>query len=316
MYPQMLVLAGWFVAVVFAPSLRAQATGAPSPARPSSLGSIKAVCVIGDVSAVNQDTQEVVPLHNDDVLFQNYAIKTADNSSIVLVFSNGATVRLGASAELVIREFLQDPFADTDRGDAGLKQEPVPSSTRLRLVRGELVGHVAKLHHDSSYNVELPCGVAGIRGTTFRHAYYPGPKGGAQLSMATSEGNVVFTGPDGKEVPVPTDVEITSRVRPRGGFANFDSHPIPPRVATIIEHHAKVMAAQTRRVTFRKADVVPAKGPKPAIRRDPAAKRETVDDTKDIEREVQEREKAPLKPAPAPKPAPVPKVPAPPVKKK
>lgn len=309
MFSRILWAAGWAVAVAGTPWTQAQA-----PASPSGFGCIKAACVIGEVTAVNQDNQEVVPLHNNDELFQNYAIKTAANASIVLVFSNGATVRLGANTEMVIREFLQDPFAEGEAPEAGSKSEPVRSSTKLRLVSGELVGHVAKLQHDSTYQVELPCGVAGIRGTTFRHAYYVGPKGGAQVSMATSEGEVMFAGPDGKEVPVPADVEVSARVRARGGFAKLDSHPIPLRITTIIDHHTKVMAVHAKKVTFRRADVAPRAGRKPVIRRDPAAKRETNDDTKDIEREVQEREKAPPKPKPAPTPAA--KTPAPPAKKK
>jgi len=302
MYPKILVLLGGLTATIFAVDLGAQTAAAPSPPRPTNFGAIKAACVIGDVSAVNQETQEVVPLHNDDLLFQHYAIKTSANSSIVLVFSNGSTVRLGASAELVIHEFLQDPFAESGLAMNGLKQEPVPSSTKLRLERGELTGHVTKLHRDSTYNVEMPCGVAGIRGTTFRHVYRPNANGGGLFSAATSEGTVVFTGPDGKEVPVPSDVELSGRVRPRGGFATFDTNPLSPRTATIMEHHAKVMVQQAQRVVFRKSDVGSTRGPKPVLKRDPQAKRETVDDTKDIEKEFQDREKA-LRAAPKPAPA-------------
>lgn len=257
-------------------------------------GQIKAVCVIGDVNAVNQDDKTVTPLHNDDLLFQNYTIKTADNASIVLVFSSGSTVRLGADTEMSISEFLQAPFPDEQLAVGKLENEPGPSSTKLRLVHGEITGHVLKLHAQSAYTVYTPIGAAGIRGTTFRHVYRPVPNGTALFASATDEGEVAFTGLDGQVTSIPAAVELSGHTRPprRGGFAQFGTHEISRRTKVIIDHHARVMRAQKARVIFRRADAPGSRAAKPLLRRDALGRRETTDDTKDLEREVQEREQA------------------------
>ena len=287
-------------------------------AAPQNFGQIKAVCVIGDVNAVNQDDKSVTALHNDDLLFQNYTIKTAVDSSVVLVFSNGSTVRLGADTEMSISEFLQAPFSSEEIAVGKLEQEPVPSSTKLRLVRGEIVGRVLKMHGKSSYTVYTPIGAAGIRGTTFRHVYRPVANGSALFASATDEGEVEFTTLDGQVTKIPAAVELSGHTRlpRRGGFAQFGTHDITRRTKVAIDHHVRLMRVQQARVIFRRADARGNRDPKPILRRDPLGRRETLDDFKQIEKEVQDREKADAekqarieraradkaaKPAPAPK---------------
>ena len=257
-------------------------------------GQIKAVCVIGDVTATNQDDKSVTPLHNDDLLFQNYSVKTATDSSVVLVFSNGATVRLGADTEMSIGEFLQAPFPGEELAVGKLEQEPGPSSTKLRLVHGEIIGRVLRLHDRSSYTVYTPIGAAGIRGTTFRHVYRPVPNGTALFASATDEGEVAFTTNDGQVTPITAGIELSGHTRPprRGGFAQFGTHDIARRTKVAIDHHVGVMRVVKARVIFRRADTLGSRSAKPLLRRDPLARRETLDDFKQIEREVQDRAKA------------------------
>jgi len=132
----------------------------------------------------------------NDKVPQKAKIVTAKNASIVLVFSNGATTQLGTDTELVIEEYLQDPFADTIKV-AELTDEPSPSRTKLSLNRGELVGNVKKLKYErgSSFTVQTPVGAAGIRGTTFRIVFRPSGTGQAFFTLSTASGIVAFEQP-------------------------------------------------------------------------------------------------------------------------
>ncbi|MSU23718.1 MAG: hypothetical protein EXS32_07840 [Opitutus sp.] len=280
----------------------------------ANLGQIRAARVIGDVNAVSRANQSVTPLHNDDLLSQGYTVKTGVEASIVLVFSNGAAIRLGADTEVSIDEFLQEPFPGDELAMSKLEKEPTKSSTKLRLTHGELTGHVLSLRAGSTHTINTPVGAAGIRGTTFRHAYRLNPNGNAVFASATEEGDVSFTAIGGQTAAITAALEITGRVRPgrRGGGVQFTTHEITRRSKVIIEHHVNVMRAARARVIFRRVERVVG----PTLRRDPLARRETTDDTKDINREEQERVKQDLeKQAKAAKekvvkPAPVPKTPA------
>jgi hypothetical protein len=126
---------------------------------------------------------------------QGAVVTTARGSSVILAFSNGATVNVGADSQLDIEQFTQDPFS---RGVnlGSLVQEPTVSTTKLKLTYGELVSKVAKLNAagGSTFEVSTPVGAAGIRGTTFRIVYrVDSATGRAQFSLATLEGVVTMT---------------------------------------------------------------------------------------------------------------------------
>jgi hypothetical protein len=182
-------------------SLRAQSPGASS-APGSFVGGAEQVLAARVTGTVQMTLNgQTTPLRTDDRVPQTAKIITSSNSSVVLVFSNGATTQLGSDTELIIEEFLQDPFASTVRV-AELAEEPSRSRTRLSLNRGELVGNVKKLKHaeGSSFTVSTPVGAAGIRGTTFRIVFRPIGAGQAfgalaqpfEFSITTLEGDVGF----------------------------------------------------------------------------------------------------------------------------
>jgi hypothetical protein len=280
-----------------------------------SVGQIKAESVIGDVNAINHDDKSVTPLHNDDVLAQGFTVKTGEDASIVLVFSNGATVRLAANTELSIDEFVQQPFPDDELVLDKLEKEPTKSSTKLRLDHGELVGHVLALRTDSTHIINTPAGAAGIRGTTFRHIARVAPNGAVVFSSATDEGAVGFTAADGQTATISAATEITGRARPLRRGITFNSHEITRRSKVVIDHHVKVMRAARARVRFRRAELPPP-GSRPTLRRDPASLRETTNDFKNIDREEQDAIKAEQEKARAQKAKAAPAPKAPPAKKK
>lgn len=121
-------------------------------------------------------------------------ITTGKTSSVVLVFMNGSSVRVGNDSKLLIEQFLMDPLND-DIVVSKLASEPSVSQTTLSLAYGEVVGDVKKLNKSSSFSIKTPIGAAGIRGTIFRIVFRPTGDGRTYyFQLATKEGLVVFEG--------------------------------------------------------------------------------------------------------------------------
>ncbi len=202
----------WLLGVAAFLCLDASAQTAQAP------GQIRVAKVSGTATAVKDGN--TITLQNGTELTQGYVVNTGKNSSVVLVFSNGATLNLAQDTSLSIDEFTQDPFAE-EQSVSKLTSEPSTSKTKLNLSRGELVGNVKKLNYDagSSFSIQTPVGAAGIRGTTFRIIFRPDGTGKAFFSLTTVEGNVVLAAgtvnlptetsvPDNKEVEVIIDVNV------------------------------------------------------------------------------------------------------------
>lgn len=188
---------------------------------PTEGGLIIVAKATGDVTAVGPDGQTITLIRGSEIA-EGYVVETGGNSSVILAFSNGATINLAQDSSLSIDQFLQDPFSD-EVSLAELTAEPTTSNTKLHLSRGELVGNVKKLNSDagSTFDVQTPVGAAGIRGTIFRIVFRPDPNvpGRAIFSLTTAEGNVVLSSgtmdlpagisvTDNNEVTVLVDVEV------------------------------------------------------------------------------------------------------------
>lgn len=156
-------------------------------------GTIKATRVIGKVTYENIATKVVKDLANGMEITQGNIVRTEVNSSVVLLFSNGASINLAFSSELNIETFTQNPF-DGNYEPAKTEDEPSVSTTNIQLTKGELVGNVKKLKRggsvESKFTVGTPVGAAGIRGTTFKITYRPTGDGRFTFSLTTVEGNV------------------------------------------------------------------------------------------------------------------------------
>ena len=146
-----------------------------------------------------------------DVLVETDVITTGKSASVVLVFMNGSSVKLGAESRLAIDEFKMDPLAD-DIKMSDLKAEPTVSKTALNLSYGEMVGDVKKLNKSSSYSVKTPVGAAGIRGTIFRIVFRPSSDGKAFFTVSTAEGRVVMEGVTAEEIPIVEGKEVVVTV--------------------------------------------------------------------------------------------------------
>ena len=183
-----------------------------TPATPARIkGHIIAAKVVGHVEALSKVDGTSRVLKDNDQLTDKMQIITSPWASVVLAFSNGASVNLSAGSTLDIEEFEQDPFGE-DIKFSNLKPEQGTSVTKLNLTRGQLVGKVVHLNVDkgSEFTVQTPVGAAGIRGTTFMITFTPGPNNTAFFSVTTADGTVVFSSPNAIPVSVPTGKSVVA----------------------------------------------------------------------------------------------------------
>lgn len=180
------------------------------------VGVIKAARVQGEVLKLGADGASSSAIKDGDLLTEKDVITTGKSSSVVLVFSNASTVRLGPETRLAIEVFKTDPLADPLSDLATRTEEPNVSKTELNLSYGEMVGDVKKLNTSSTYSIKTPVGAAGIRGTIYRIVFKPSSDGKAFFQIQTAEGKVLMEGvanvsnvlvEDGKEVVVEIDTE-------------------------------------------------------------------------------------------------------------
>ena len=158
-------------------------------------GVIKVAKLTGSVTMTIKATGTVTKLTEDSLVSEGAVVSTAMGSSVILVFSNGATVNLAEDSELDIAKFSQDPFSSAF-SPSQAKAEPTTSVTRLNLIHGDLVTKVLHLNVDrgSEFVVQTPVGAAGIRGTTFRIIYrINAATGTASYSLVALEGRVRVT---------------------------------------------------------------------------------------------------------------------------
>lgn len=217
------------ILVSLLPLARAQSAAAPAARVP---GHIVAAKVVGTVYATNVTNGAQTTLEEKRVLSQNYVITTTAGASVILLFSNGASVNLGGDSTLSIDEFMQEPL-EKELSAADLIEEPTTSVTRLNLSRGELVGQVKKINENrgSSFTVNTPVGAAGIRGTTFRIVFRPTATGQVFFTLSTAEGRVLYEAPISRAVAsVPTGQEVVVavdvQVNPTTGVVSVTAPPV------------------------------------------------------------------------------------------
>jgi hypothetical protein len=137
---------------------------APAAAAAAAPAFLRAQEVAGKVSW-NRVGKEAVPVTEGLSFPAEGSISTGPGSRVLLVLPDEALVSLGENSGADLLLFRQVGAAPADSGDA---ESPVASETGIRMRRGALTSHVRKLRSGSSFRVETPLGVAGVRGTTFR----------------------------------------------------------------------------------------------------------------------------------------------------
>ena len=257
---------------------------------PSSMvaGVIKAANVRGDVRKISLSDRSESALQNGDTLHQDHAVVTkGPASSAVLVFANGATVRLGGDSRLEIKEFMMDPLQADVASVAALTNEPTTSRTQLRLEFGEMVGNVKTLNRaaGSSFSVGTPAGAAGIRGTTFRIVYRPTGNGQAfNFQLSTAEGVVLYEGvaqigPSTANVPAGQEIVVLAQVDPITNTLVIGAPTTAPgglstETATALQTATVEIVQTQQQTTFTKVEIQPPAPPPPP----PTAPRTTPGD--------------------------------------
>ncbi len=206
------VFAGLFAIGLTLHAVAQQGAAAPLPTK---AGAIKVGKVEGTVLRLTADSRSV-PLKVGDTVIETDSVKTERGALVVLVFANGASVKLGGDTLLRIEEFKMDPLEE-DVVVSKLESEPSVSTTKLNLAFGEMVGDVKHLNRDkgSSFKINTPVGAAGIRGTTFRIVFRPSGDGKSfTFQLSTADGRVAFEGtvqaPANLEVPTNQEIVVTA----------------------------------------------------------------------------------------------------------
>lgn len=203
------------------------------------LGSIKAARVQGEVLKLAADGTSA-PLKDGDLVTEADTVTTGKGASVVLVFGNGSSVRLGADSRLAIEEFKMDPLAAPINNPSALTEEPTRSRTSLNLSYGEMVGDVKKLNASSNYSIKTPVGAAGIRGTIYRIVFRPDSNGKAFFQIQTAEGLVVMEGVTNTDVPVAEGKEVVVEIDTANpGNPIIESKDIPAADAASIRTAAQ-----------------------------------------------------------------------------
>ena len=188
-------------------------------------GGIIITSVKGKVSVIHAPrytgSQEVKPVTRDAIVGESISkgstIITGSNSEADLLFTNGSLAKLGAESKIVLSVYWQKSFQPSAKKVNDLMNETSSSRLALKLEIGDLVVDVKKLNKDSSFMVESPLGVAGIRGTQFGMSV-----DSKSTELAVLEGEVGFK--DAKQQT--ENVETAQKVvGVEGGASDVDALP-------------------------------------------------------------------------------------------
>ena len=196
----------------------------------------------GEVSYLNEKNQPAPPVKVGAPIPPSYFLETGFNGKLVGLLSNGTLLTLTENTRMKVSSFEQVPFSDDGRKLADLPGEPSQSKVTLDLDFGSLVVKTKKLNKGSSFDINSPVGVAGIRGTEFQMASNPGQ--GVQLDV--TESTVAFTPPGGGQA-IPVSQGNGLSVSPSGVATQ---RPVNPVVATKIESTNAAASEATQEVSL------------------------------------------------------------------
>lgn len=214
-------------------------------------GAIRLVNVRGEVSVRYADGR-VEDAQQDMALFDGNVVVTGRGTALI-AFSNGANIVVRPRSEFEISEFSETPApAAPERAEPSTVSSR-PSVTRLKLLKGEIVGRVDRLDRRTSrFEIETPVGVAGIRGTIFRFVVTLGAGNSINVESQVPQGSVNFSyngpvpgefldlllgeGGEGSfEISGDYDIDANGNVVVDPGSLNVTTGPISAFAASIIQ---------------------------------------------------------------------------------
>ena len=148
----------------------------PTPFEKKLKGAVIVAALKGNVRVINlfqsneSDKNNAKPktLTAGEIVLQGSTIVIGKNSEVDLLFTNGTSAKIGQNSKLTISAIWQKDFQESKRKVADINEETSPTRIDLDLEIGDLIVDVKKLKKESSFRVNSPLGVAGIRGTQFR----------------------------------------------------------------------------------------------------------------------------------------------------
>jgi len=115
---------------------------------PTRLGLIEPFIVAGDVQLIDEDGH-ATPLKRGAPAFtgEGKTIKAGPGSQALIVFSNGATLKMLENCTMKITLFRQEPFDEQAEGTfLRLSRDPSRSNTILEVISGQIQGEAKKLN--------------------------------------------------------------------------------------------------------------------------------------------------------------------------
>lgn len=166
--------------------------------RASDDGEIRIAALKGSPARIVMPDGSSPPVKVGERIPAGSVLTTPADSSLALLFANGAVVVLEPRSELRITRFRSlDSLPTTLPGSLRTEAEKSPSTTKLHLDSGLLFLDVPALKPGSRFEVSTPVGFAGIRGTRF---YVRAMEKRAAVGVA--EGLVIATSLLGQEKPL------------------------------------------------------------------------------------------------------------------
>jgi hypothetical protein len=185
-----------------------------------------AVDLAGSPQLIEKEGAKPTLLKKGEKIPVGGTVLTKAGDRVDLAMSNGALMQIQENSKFIVGEFLQDSYEfvftngavllprDVEKFGADkaalmtlnaseekwneLHSEPTMSKSKFVLEEGTMVANSKKLRPGSNMDIVTPIGTAGIRGTTWRLSVTRiGNSENFKGSLEVSEGNVVFTKPDG-----------------------------------------------------------------------------------------------------------------------
>ncbi|HBA25816.1 MAG TPA: hypothetical protein DCY98_00215 [Nitrospinae bacterium] len=188
--------------------------------------------VEGRVDILKEGDTRAVPVKANDNVSMGDIVRTKSDGKTEITFKDDTTVRIAPKTRLKIDEYTFNPDNSRNKGALGLFRG------KVRAVVSKTKGIIPVAIGASTFNVNTPTAIAGVKGTDFFVFYDKGITG-----VIFREGQGFVANPNMPEQVVNVNAgQIT--------FIKIDAPPLPPRPASNIE-----MAQHTK-------DTAPAEKPK------------------------------------------------------
>lgn len=130
-------------------------------------GDIRVIEVQGSPAVIVMADGSTPPIRVNDVIPPSSTVKTPSDSSLQLLFANGAILILQPRSELKLTRFASKDSLPMQTTTTARPSELSKSHTDLNLQSGAALLDVPPLKKESKFQVTTPLGSAAVRGTRF-----------------------------------------------------------------------------------------------------------------------------------------------------